>query len=510
MKCTLACFVLGLASALAAAANDDVIHSLPAAVALKTVRGVNIEENLRNNTPSFMVRVDVDRPDRTYEIGQLMQVSVESEKDGYLYLLYKQADGSEKCLFPNKYDNNNRIFGGRKITIPTAASRFNLRITPPSGEELLVALVTLERLPDNAFGDKSLTKSAVTDIDLDTVIAKGVEAELRTKPQKWAEHCVKIATFEKEAHEPARPAHRRIGLFVGISDYKDPRIRDLHICHKDAEIMAAIMKERCNLDGIGLLTNERATRETVEKAFSELKLKSKPGDEIFIYWSGHGASCADTNGDEADGRDEFLVPYDGNPEDIAGSMLLDDTLGRWTQALDGRKVCIILDACHSGGQATGKNLKGILGNEKFFKGLGYLGSTSKGVGSIIEDVNKDASNAIENPLGIFENSGPGGASGSGDFFDSEYGRIKDIGQEDATMLVSSAADEISAERRDGKLSVMTYYLAECIAKRNSVTLAEAFKYIREQVPKYMEANFPGRKQTPELLPEAGGVNVKLR
>ena len=85
-----------------------------------------------------------------------MQVTVESEKSGYLYLLYKQADGSNKCLFPNRYDHDNWITGGRKITLPTTTSRFQLRIAPPLGDELLIALVTQRPLSAETFGSRSL------------------------------------------------------------------------------------------------------------------------------------------------------------------------------------------------------------------------------------------------------------------------------------------------------------------------------------------------------------------
>ena len=475
MKRTIACLAMGVFLLCGPRAAADVIEalpgkSLPAAAATKSARGIEVEEKVRNDASAFMVRVDVDRPDRTYEEGDLMQVSVESEKDGYLYLLYKQADGTEKCLFPNKYDRNNRIFSGRKITIPTTTSRFNLRITPPLGDELLIALVTLQPLPETAFGGQSLTKSIVTDVDLDTLIAKGVEVQLRRKPDRWAEHSVKVRAVPRGGRGLAAPVQKRIGLFVGISNYRDRRVPDLHICHQDAVAMANAMQEYCDLDGIAVLIDEKATRKAIETAFRELKLKSNPGDIIFIYWSGHGASCADTGGDEADGRDEYLVPYDGNPEDAAGTMVLDDALGRWVQALDGRKVTVILDACHSGGQATGK---GVDDADRGIKGFG----------------------TVPTPL---------------DMLDSELGRIKDIGQHDASMLFSSASDEISAERRDEKLSVMTYFLVEKITESSSLTLSGAYEHVKVEVPKYMKKYYPGRTQTPQLCPADGGQDVKLR
>ncbi|MBN2290911.1 MAG: DUF4384 domain-containing protein [Pirellulales bacterium] len=104
----------------------------------------------------------VDKKDRTYVKGERMKVSVTSEKDGYLYLLYKQADGSTKCLFPNRYESDNRIQGGRTIPIPTIKQGFELKCGAPFSREMLVAIVSERPLAVERMGVKSLTKSVAT------------------------------------------------------------------------------------------------------------------------------------------------------------------------------------------------------------------------------------------------------------------------------------------------------------------------------------------------------------
>lgn len=498
-------------------AAADLIEALPGK-SIKGARGFDVEADLRNDAAPFAVRVAVDRKDRTYEKGELMRVTVKSQQDGYLYLLYKQADGSTKCLFPNLYRSDNFIRGGREIAIPAEGQGFKLRCNQPFGDELLVALISKRKIAVEQLGVRSLTRSVTTGIDLDRFARgvrddKGMDVEGNAPaitPNEWAEHSVAIKTVDHDGRGGLKPQQRRIGLFIGISTYKDPKIRNLHICHKDAALMALAMKEHGKLDAIGLLVNEKATLENIQKVFRELKLKSNPGDEIFIYWSGHGATCADTGGDEKDGRDEFLIPYDGSVADITKTMVLDDALGRWIQELDGRKVCIILDACHSGGQATGKGLGGIKGGGELIVDIDKTPSGS--IDSVLKtstDEN-DSDRSCFKGLGHLGDGGTITAGGSSlDFFDSEYSRIKDIGQADATMLFSSASDEISAERRDGNLSVMTYFLVKKITGSSSLTLKEAYDYVKVEVPKYIRDHFPGRSQTPQLCPE-GGVEVKLR
>lgn len=478
----------------------DVIEALPGK-SLKGARGFDVEADIRNDHAACAVRISVDRKDRTYEKGELMRVTVRSQRDGYLYVILKQADGSIKCLFPNLYHSDNAIDGGQSITIPTSKQGFRLRCNDPLGDELIVAIVTDRKIPVERLGVKGFNDNVVPTVNARTLLAeidKSFDVESTSaigRPNQWAEHSVQIKTVPEGKRDGVSSTRQRIGLFIGISKYEDSRIRDLSICHRDAEVMAVAMKEYGRLDGIGLLTDEKATRENIQKAFRELKLKSKPGDEIFIYWSGHGSSCADTGGDEEDGRDEFLVPYDGDAADAEGSMVLDDALGRWVQELDGRKVAVILDACHSGGQATGRGIKGgVKGDDSI------IGSGDDLPAASVEDLLRTTSNAdgrepMPMPL---------------DFLDGELSRLKDIGQDDAAMLFSSASDEISAERRDGRLSVMTYFLVEKMGATSSLTLKQAYEHVKVKVPEYMKEHFPGRKQTPQLCPKDAGADVRLR
>jgi len=490
------------------AAAGDVIEALPGK-SLKGARGFDVEADIRNDAAAFTVRISVDRKDRTYEKGELMHVTVRSQRDGYLYLPYRQADGSTKCLFPNVHASNNFIRGGHDITIPKQG--FRLRCNEPFGDELLVAIVTERPLAVEKIGVRSLTRSILTDVDLDMfarAIRKGFDVEGATAagvPNQWAEHSIRIKTVPAGTRGRSISGPQRIGLFIGISQYRDSRIRDLNICHRDATVMAVAMRQYGGLDGIGLLTDQKATRENIERAFRELKLKSKPGDVIFIYWSGHGSTCADAGGgesgggDEADGFDEFLIPNDGNAADAENTMVLDDALGRWIQELDGRKVVVIIDACYSGGQAAGRSIKGL----------------DDADGAIIADGDDLPAASVEDLLKRADDPGeadtaPSGAFMPVDFLDGELGRIKDIGQDDAAMLFSSASDEISAERRDGRLSVMTYFLVEKMGANDSLTLKQAYDYVKLEVPKYMQKHFPGRKQMPQLCPENAGADVRLR
>ena len=64
--------------------------------------------------------------------------------------------------------------------------------------------------------------------------------------------------------------------------------------------------------------------------------------ELVVYYTGHGTSVRDTNGDEADGYDEAMVFVDGN--------IIDDTLVETLiEHKNTTNKCVLMsDCCHSG------------------------------------------------------------------------------------------------------------------------------------------------------------------
>lgn len=429
-------------------------------------RAVVVEE-IRNDNPAFVVRVDVDRRDRVYRVGDVMKVTVRSSRAGHLYLLYRQADGEVACLFPNQVQTDNKIPADKDIVVPAENARFRLRIAEPTGQEVLKAIVTLK--PMKALEVAKLIKSVATPIGTKDV--RAVRVEVIDNPNDWAEHHVRIRTVPKKTVvRAARP--RRIGVFIGISNYESADIRDLSLPSKDAVAFHKVMKNKGDLDQGMVLTDKKATLENIENAIRKWAVEnSAPGDTVFIYWSGHGARCSDDNGDEKDGLDEYLVPVDGdtkNLETIRKTMLLDDTFGRWIQDLDGRKVLVVLDTCHSGGQ------------HKHAKDLGTLARHSK----------------------TLDVSLPSGTKNSEDFdfFDGEWQRTKDIGQKETAMLASSKASQLSFERREGDLSAMTYFLIDKLQTApGKVTLKAAYAFVKKAVPEYVQKKFPGTTQDPVLI-----------
>jgi len=131
-------------------------------------------------------------------------------------------------------------------------------------------------------------------------------------------------------------------LCIGINDYPGTR-SDLTGCLNDANDWAAILEAR--QFEVHKLLDDKATKVNMMAAIREQIGGSQSGDSIVITYSGHGTFVPDTSGDEPDGRDEGLCPYDIGE----GQVLLDDEIhALFAERGKGVRVVLISDSCHSG------------------------------------------------------------------------------------------------------------------------------------------------------------------
>ena len=122
-------------------------------------------------------------------------------------------------------------------------------------------------------------------------------------------------------------------------------------------ITQALTSQNFSEENIFVLKNEEANRAGIMKAIEDLKAKIKPGDIVVIHYSGHGQQIFDDNGDEIDGKDESIVPYDAYVKYTSfykgENHIRDDELGnvianfRNTLGPEGQ-LLMIMDSCHSG------------------------------------------------------------------------------------------------------------------------------------------------------------------
>ncbi len=190
---------------------------------------------------------------------------------------------------------------------------------------------------------------------------------------------LRVALAQPAATKPAAPkpaaissGPRKLALLVGISKYERGRgDKDWPslACDTDLSTMKKVLMSRFGFAAkdILLLTDAKATRKGIVDGFrSHLTAQARPGDIAVFHFSGHGQPVADDNGDELDGLDESLVPFDYVSQsaiDGAKTNLRDDQLGllmtelrRKMQGADGRvqgNITAFLDSCHSGTATRG-------------------------------------------------------------------------------------------------------------------------------------------------------------
>lgn len=136
-------------------------------------------------------------------------------------------------------------------------------------------------------------------------------------------------------------------LCIGINDY--PGIQnDLSGCVNDANDWAAALAARGFT--VTTLIDSQATKAAMVAAMSALVSGAAKGDTVVITYSGHGTWVPDNNGDEPDGRDEGLCPWDIG----SGKVLLDDEIAViFGNHAPGVRVLLISDSCHSGSVTRG-------------------------------------------------------------------------------------------------------------------------------------------------------------
>lgn len=154
-------------------------------------------------------------------------------------------------------------------------------------------------------------------------------------------------------------ARTRRALTVFIGDYPQESGWKSINAYNDSKLILDMLHDSGFKDeDIVVLRDAEATYEAIIKAFRMLSSKASAGDVIYIHFSCHGQQITDVSGDESDGWDESLIPYDAlfsyGQEGYRGEKhLVDDELNSYLALLSQKVtssglVLCASDACHSG------------------------------------------------------------------------------------------------------------------------------------------------------------------
>ncbi len=152
---------------------------------------------------------------------------------------------------------------------------------------------------------------------------------------------------------------KKIALIVAIGDYTGTTgWRNLSSMNDVRYVKDALIKTGFTANNVDTLFNNKATKLGILKALDDLYNKVGEGDVVYFQFSGHGQQIQDDNGDELDGYDEAIIPYDAaaafDPVSYKGeNHLRDDLLGEKLNRIRKKigssgSLVVLIDACHSG------------------------------------------------------------------------------------------------------------------------------------------------------------------
>jgi hypothetical protein len=124
-------------------------------------------------------------------------------------------------------------------------------------------------------------------------------------------------------------------------------------CVRDAQNVAALLRDHLGFtpQEITMMTDEtpqlKPTRANILRKLLYMAIASQRGviQNIFVSYSGHGSTLQDDASDEADQRDETIVPLDYS---TAGHITDDELAAVFARFSPRCQIVFISDSCHSG------------------------------------------------------------------------------------------------------------------------------------------------------------------
>lgn len=142
---------------------------------------------------------------------------------------------------------------------------------------------------------------------------------------------------------------KQSALLFGLNYGQTPDAK-LNGCVNDVHNVASFLHKR-GFQDIQVYTDETTPKETTLEGLTRnlyqtaMRTWSESIQVLWIHYSGHGSSVKDDSTDEADGRDECLVPSDYQ----TAGFLMDDTIAKLLSQINPKtQVILFMDCCHSG------------------------------------------------------------------------------------------------------------------------------------------------------------------
>ncbi len=189
------------------------------------------------------------------------------------------------------------------------------------------------------------------------------------------------------------------GLVIAIGDYPaEGEWPDISSTNDVVHITSSYKLLGFEDKNIRVITDDEASYQNILSSFEELLEDVQKGDVVFIHYSGHGQQVIDDNGDEIDGLDEAIVPFDSPLNFKKGvyegeRLIRDDLIGKFSYRIRKKlgvngQLVLVMDSCHSGTGTRGGGR--ARGTDKIMAPNNYEPAYDKkesNMGVVIEDDN---------------------------------------------------------------------------------------------------------------------------
>lgn len=150
---------------------------------------------------------------------------------------------------------------------------------------------------------------------------------------------------------PAAPAALSLygqswAVVVGVDRFKQRTVSRLNYAANDARAVAkALVPLGFPEKNITMLLNEQATRGEIERVLSSaIRRAAGPNDRLVIFFATHGVTLTLPGG----GEEGYLLPHDGDPDDLPLTALAMQQLKQIGQRIAAKHILIAVDACYGG------------------------------------------------------------------------------------------------------------------------------------------------------------------
>ena len=261
----------------------------------------DIEVLPANSESSVDLQININKT--KFYINGRAEFSFRASQTGYVSLWDIGTSGKVSRIFPNSYSGDGQVQGNVSYGAGGAQSNYAFTIKGPTGMEDVYMLWTATR-------DGQPTKQQYKNAG---VLSKDLAVVERIPRSQWATTKV---TFEiTEPNMPAAPRIAPPSTTVNTSGNvyilaMGANVSPLQKTNADAENFTNAMQQLFRVPGsnIRMISNARVSQ--FRESMSWLRQVVRPNDLVLIFFSGHGSTIADDDGDENGGQDEIFIMYD--------------------------------------------------------------------------------------------------------------------------------------------------------------------------------------------------------